>query len=292
MYLTPTRFRIGGYGIDVSALSDAELRSHLIRASARVDSWCNLSRVPEETTFLGGRVVGEQHRWRPSERLEPVPGSRRVYLTRHPIRSLESFRIMFTTSYYIDLPISNLYVNRQEGWIEIVASQPTIIGFPPVGYWFGLAEPVVEVTYTYGWRFPIEREVCFQGGALTYFASRGMWDSASAVTVYVDGTAVSPSLYTIDYDDGSITFASSPGGTVSVDYTARLPHAIPEATGLLAVDGIAQARQAARGLVGLSAMRVEEVEFRMLRPSDYVTKNGITIPAAAADLLAPYVMGT
>jgi hypothetical protein len=292
MYLTPARFRISGFGIDTSSLSDAELRSHLVRASAAVDSFCNLPKTITQTDFRGGRVVAEQHRWRRIETLESKPGDRRVYLVRHPVRDVEEFKIVFTNTYYISLSPSNLYVNRRDGFVEIIASQPTIVGFPPVGYWLGLAEPIIEVTYTYGWRYEITSDRCLPGGGSTYFATHGMWDSTASVTVYVNGTAVAPSTYTVDYEDGTITFASPPTGIVTADYTATLPQAIPEATGYIAVDSIAHARQAARGLIGLTAMRVEEVEFRMLRPQDYVTQNGVTIPVAAAQLLGPFVRGS
>jgi hypothetical protein len=289
MYCTPNRYRIGNYGIDVSAMTDLDLASHLTRASTIVDSWCNVPTIPTKTDFRGGTVTAEQNIWRPAERLMHEVGTRRVYLSRRPIRQVTAFSIVFTASYRIDLDPSNLYVNSHAGFIEVVASQPTIIGFPPLGYWMGLAEPITETTYTYGWRYAVVDEVCYAATSTTYYASQGMWDKSMPVTVKVNG---SPTSATINYEDGSVTFSAAPSGTVTVSYTATLPQAIAEATAIIATHSIAASRNAARGLLGLTSLRVAEVTFDMLRPTDMVTRNGISIPVEAANLLGPYVYGS
>lgn len=295
-YLSPKRYALGGYGIDTDSFTNAQLRQKLIQASSQADAWCNRSMNPERSDMRGGTIVGEQHSWPVQDPYVPLPGGRRVYLNSGPIQSVENFAIQFTNSWSMTLPPGNLFINATEGYIEIVATQPTILGYPPVGIWFGLSEPVLSVDYTYGWRFVVTGDPLEADSPNLYYASHGNWLSSVAPEVTVAGVVIDPDDYTVNYDDGSILFDSGsepgPGEEVLAGYTYTLPEAIPDAVGIIATDRMGQSAVARRGMVGLSSLRVAEVSLTQMQPgSAGITRNGVTIPASAAQLLAPYALG-
>jgi hypothetical protein len=294
-YCSPLRYIHGGYGVanPGTALS---LRNKLVQASAQVDTFCNASLLPEKHDFRGGSVTGEQHVWKPPTPLLNEPGARRIFLNHRPIRTVTAFSIQYTNSYEITLQPSDMMVNTQAGFIEIVASQPTIIGYPPLGFWFGLYEPFSLTSYTYGWQFAVADDVLESVSPYRYMASHGSWLAGGTVTVEVDGTVVSPTDYTYDLDDGTVTFAAdaepTPDEVATVSYTYTLPSALETATAIIATDMLGQARIAERGMIGLQSIRVAEVAITQMSPSQTVTRNGVTIPAAAASLLAGFVIGS
>ena len=55
-YITPQRFREMGFGIDISELDDTELLSLCRQASAVVDAYCNVPRIPQKHDFRGGTM--------------------------------------------------------------------------------------------------------------------------------------------------------------------------------------------------------------------------------------------
>lgn len=295
-YLSPLRFRNAGMGIDVSEMSPLSLRGKLTQASAAVDTFCNATLLPERFDFRGGTVTNEQHIWQPPTPLLNEPGARRIFLNHRPIRTLTAFSIQYTNSYSITLQPSDLMVNTPAGFVEIVASQPTIIGYPPLGFWFGLYEPFVLASYTYGWQFAAVGDVLEAVSPSIYMASHGSWLVGGDVTVVVDDVEIDPGDYRVNTDDGTVTFNTgsepTPDQLATVSYTHLLPSAIETATAIIATDLMGQARIAARGMIGLQSIRVAEVAITALQPSQMVSKNGVSIPASAANLLGGFVMGS
>lgn len=296
-YVTPKRFALGGYGIDISGVSVPALRSTLQRATTMVNTFCNGAMIPQPFDFRGGTVTDELHQFPIPDPLVAFPGSRRVFVRQRPLRTVTSFSILFTSNYQIDLTLPNdLFVNTNEGWCEIVASQPTIIGYPPIGYWYGLYQPQAKLSYTYGYRIAITDDVCEASTPKTYWATYGQWDATADVEVEIDGVVVNPATYSTSATDGSITFdtAPAPGEVVTVSYTTTLPDAIAQATGLIATDLLAQARIAARGMIGLQSLKVAEVAITQMTggSGEYVTRNGVRIPASAATFLSSFAIGS
>jgi hypothetical protein len=286
--LNPRRYKdLGGFGIDVSFLSTLQLRSNLQRASVMVNAFCAQSLLPQPFDFRGGTVTGEQHRFMPPNPLIAYAGSRRVFPHQLPLRTVTAFALDFTNGYHITLNAAqDIYVNATEGWCEIVASQPTIIGYPPIGYWYGLYHPVATISYTYGYRNAVVDDVLEAATPRLYYGSIGSWD-ATGVTVSIDGTPQTTG-YTVSATDGSVTFATAPtpGQEVTASYTALLPSAVEQATGIVATDLIGKARNTQR-MPGLSSMKVAEISLtrQMGDRGRYVTRNGISIPEDAAVLL-------
>lgn len=287
-YVSPARYTaIGGYGIDASFLTGPQLRANLQRATTMTNAWCAQAQIPQPFDFRGGTVTDEKHRFQPPNPLIAYAGSRRVFPHQLPVRTVTAFSLDFTKTYRLTLdPTQDIYINETEGWIEIVASQPTIIGYPPIGYWFGLYQPVATISYTYGYRNAIVGDTLEAASPTLYYGTFGQWDTAG-VSVTLDGV-VQTTGYTVNYADGSVRFTTAPGVGVEVaaSYTALLPAAVEQATGIIATDLIAKARNTQR-MPGLSSMKVAEVSLtRMVgQQGQYVTKNGVSIPMDAAVLL-------
>jgi hypothetical protein len=294
-YLSPKRFTLGAFGVDITSFTAAQLRQKLVQATGMAETFCNRSINPQRSDMRGGTITNEQHMWPIIDPTLPLPGDRRVYLNSGPIKSVTGFAIDFTNHYLLTLPPENLYINSTAGYIEVVATQPTIIGYPPLGIWFGLSEPVASVSYTYGWEFPVTGDPLEADSPLLYYASHGNWMPGGDVTVTVAGAEIDPTDYTVNTDDGSVLFADSveptPDQEVLADYTYVLPQQVSDAIGYIATDMIGQNQIAARGMLGLTSLRVAEVSLTQMQPGRSVTRNGVTIPERAADLLGPFALG-
>lgn len=301
-YLSVARYRLAGLGVDLSNVNAVALRSTLRQATTMVNAFTNAAQLPQPFDFRGGTVTGEQHQFPLASPLVAYPGSRRVFIYQRPLRTVTAFNIQFTHNqagnpgYEIDLNVnSDIFVNHTEGWCEIVASQPTIIGYPPIGYMFGTYVPMVYISYTYGYQNVVTDDVCEAGSPTLFYATYGSWDAIAEVEVQIDGSVVDPSTYRVNRADGSIAFtaAPTPNTEVTVSYTATLPDAIAQATGIIATDLLAKSRNMAR-MPGLSSMKVAEISLTRLTGDRgrYTTKNGISIPEDAAVLLGSFALGS
>lgn len=294
-YCSPLRYLHGGYGVADTGTALA-LRNKLVAATAQVNAFCNAPLQPDIFDFRGGSVTDEQHVWQPPTPLLNEPGARRVFLSHRPIQSVTAFQIQYTNTYSLVLTPDQLMVNSNAGFIEIVASQPTIIGYPPLGFWFGLYEPFTLTSYTYGWQFIANGDILEAVNPLVYMASHGSWLEGGDVSVSIDNVPIDPADYTINTDDGTVAFteavAPDPDQVATASYIYTLPSAIEQATAIIATDAFGQARIAQRGMIGLQSVRVAEVAISAMNPSAYTTKNGTTIPVAAAALLQGFAMGS
>jgi len=287
IYLTPSRYRAAGFGVDVSDIEDAELRSVLARASALVDVYCAIPTIPQRYSFRGGTVVGEQHPW--TLGTEVTWTTRRIYPNQGPIRTVSSFVVKFTNTYQVTIAPSDLYINKSQGWAEVVSLAAVVTGMYPVGINFGLYTPVAEVDYTYGWEFPVEGDRLYAVDGNTFQATRGSWTTDPEPIIYVDG-AVQTADFTIDYEEGEVTFDDPQTATakITADYTYTLPDPISEATGLIATASLGERHLAAIGMSGLSSFKVAEVAFARSNRGVFGLEQASTIPPAAASLLDPY----
>jgi hypothetical protein len=239
-------------------------------------------------------MVGEQHQWKIINPLAYGPGARRTYLNCGPIKTVTAFELDLGKTYMVEItPEDGIYINKMEQYVEIVSVNPTIVGFYPLAVNLGLYNPIAKVSYTYGWEFPVEGDVLEAESPTMYSAAYGNWDRDVTPVVYLDDVEQG-SGYTVDYDDGTITFATAPapGVEVTADYTYLAPSSVVDAIGLTATGLLGSTRMAQRGMTGLQSIKVAEVALTALQPSQMVTKGGATIPAEAASLLSGYVFGS
>jgi hypothetical protein len=286
-YLTTEAFRVMGFGVDLSAFEEVEVRNILARASARVNTYCAVPNLPQPHDFRGGTVVGEQHSWAMGSDL--VAGQRRFYAWHRPIKAISQFRVVVTNQQYVGIAASELFINHSEGYVEVVSLAVTSVGIfgsaliPNLG----LARPVGQMDYTYGWSFPIVGEELLDTDGETFRAQNQWWDADVTPTVYVNGSEVTTG-FALDYNEGVVVFDDMPAATdtVTLDYNHTLPNAIASATGSIATHMIGESRFAARGMVGVGRIKVAEVEIS--RSAPVRGRDDDAIPDEAASLLEPY----
>jgi hypothetical protein len=288
IYLTPTRYRSLGLGVDLSSRTDTELASILNIAAGLVNSYCS---VPTNHDFRGGTVTLEQHVWDWGTTQTPLP--LRVYPDHTPIRSVSELRIDVTNTQFISYTDPDqLYIHTDKGFVEPISLAASTVGMfgtyvlPSVG----LRLPVAKLSYVYGWVFSaIDEELT------TYSSSAGIvqgqnqfWLDDPTVIVKKNGvTLTAGAQYTLDAFEGQVTVSSfDPTAIYSATYDYPLPGSIALATALVGTDVLGQTNINASGLLGLSGLRVEEVELRQSARTGF-TVNAVSM--AAKTLLAPYV---
>jgi len=291
-YLTPDRFRTLGLGVDLSEIEDVELRSVLESASAAVDAYCAVPKLPQKHDFRGGTSTGEKHAWSLGNDL--VPGSRRFYPWHQPVKEISQFRIIVTNNDYVEIGPSDLFINNSEGYVEIVSLQLTQVGiFSTMVPWIGLWRPVASINYTYGFEFPIEGEVLDIVDGRTFQAQHQFWTGTPVI--YVNGSEADTADYTVDATEGEVVFDEDAvpdvDDVVVADYTYTLPQEIRDATALIAANRLSERELVAKGMGRLASLRVEEVDLRRTyfnSPRGGAATAGLVVPPEAELLLAGF----
>ena len=281
-YITPERFRTMGVGSDLTGVEDWELRSILESASRTVDAYCNVPMLPNRYSFKGGTMTNEEHTF---------GESRRIRLRARPIKAVTSLSIYATSTQYLAVNPARLYIEDEEGWVEIVEA-----GLTSIGLWgaammpmIGLEEYVVRTTYTYGYSFLASDEYLEPTDARTYRALNQFWDTTVDPVIYVNGTERTDGI-TIDPVEGTVLFdddinAPDLDDVVTADYTYTLPYEIARATALIAGSSIAERDLVGKGLGNLAEIAVEEVRLRRDARKSGTVVAADAIPNAAVVLL-------
>lgn len=280
LYLTPNRYRTLGTGVDLSGTDDAELRTILTNASQMAN---RAASAPINYSFLGGTVANEEHQWqtgnvykRPSGRLWPF---------NRPLREVSGVRINVTRTNYIDFADDQLFTQKDLGYTEPVAAPSTTALFTSVPPWL-LTSPVAYINYTYGFQFDVVDEpmTTFSGYLQ---ADNQFWFTEEDVALLKNGAIMDPDDYTVNYTEGTIVPDSmfTPDDEFLVSYSHKLPPDVKAAVQLIATDLVGSTAIAAAGLIGLSGMKVEEVE---LRQSSKVNFAVTPVNPAAQAYLGPY----
>lgn len=297
MYLTPARFREMGFGIDISELDDEELAALIAQASAVVDAYCNVPRIPQQHDFRGGTITNEEHVWRLPE-TDLDYGQRRMYPFHWPIIQITDFKIYVTNSQYVAISPSELFINNSERWFEIVSYAVTHVGtfgaliVPNIG----LATPVAKVSYEYGWDFTATDEILVYSDGQTWRAQNQYWHTTDDVEgnsrdpVIKVNDVVQSSGYTVDPDEGVVVFDTnlSASDVVKATYHHKVPHGIQFGTGHVVAHLHGQAELHARGMAHLTSLKVAEVTMRRDTPSGTLAENLDSLVPEAALLLSAF----
>jgi len=295
MYLTPQRFREMGFGIDISELDDAELLSLCKQASAVVDSYCNVPRIPQKHDFRGGTITDEEHTWGYPQTPFDI-GRRRMYLFHYPIIAIQQFRIMVTNTQYITIAPTELMINKTERYFEVVSLAMTGTGLfnaliiPNVA----LAVPIAHTSYTYGWDFLETDEEMTCSDGQTWRAQNQFWhtDTGREPVIKVNDAVVTTG-YTVNATEGTVVFTDNllATDTVSATYHYKLPSDIQYGTGhiIAHLHGVSELQS--RGMAHLTRLRVAEVDMerdlRRALPTSLVSDLDLEVPEAAI-LLSAY----
>jgi hypothetical protein len=287
MYVTPEKYRTMGFGIDLDGVENFELASIMSRASAIVDGYCAVPRLPKPHSFLGGVITTddpEQHPWRLPENDFDV-GSRRVYPYHWPITNVEQFRVMVTNKQYVEIGPTELFINNRERYVEVISLAFTGVGlFGAIIPSIGLMRPVAEIAYSYGESHAETGEVLYATDARTYRALNQHW-IANTVKVYVNGVEVTTG-FTLDMTEGTVVFDESltADDVVTIDYQHKLPWEIRDAVGIIATHLFGEREKQARGMMGVKTLKVAEITIT--NEDDKVTSTNLAyIEPEAAFLL-------
>lgn len=289
LYLTPQRFRTMALGLDLSEISDDALRAALYRASAQVDSYCNVPLLPSPHDFRGGTATDEEHIWHVDgyDRYRPF----RFFPMHRPIQTVDSFKVFSTPTVFLEIDPSEVYVHNTGGMLEVSTihlTQYSAYGAGVLTTLVGLYEPIVRVTYTYGRAFPT-LEPLSTTDEVVYQAPHQWWTDA-AVEVKKNGVVVVSGI-TIDRDEGTVTF-DTPNDTddlVTASYTYSMPLAIAEATALIVADDFGESQMRSRGMSGVDFLQVGEISIR--RAGAGVTKGSSSAVASINERAAALLDG-
>lgn len=282
-YITPARYRTMGYGVDLTGISDLELATQIAAAARMVNRYCN---QPPNYDFRGGSVVDERHVWALGNYM--WPGPQKVYLDRLPVKQIINFDLWVTNTQYLNVGTQYLHYDPSRNVLEPVIAASTIgvwsySAIPVAGY----REPEARVSYTYGWTFAVTGEQIWCESGTTYRAANGFWTDTQE-TVYVDGVAQLPLIdYSVNRDDGTVQFITpiDPASSVFLDYEHKIPADVVQAMGLVTTQLLGNRAIASQGLMGLSSLKIEEIELRQSRDAQAARSE---INGLAAELLAPY----
>lgn len=296
-YITPDRFRVMGFGVDLSDIDDADFAFVCDRASSLVDAYCNIPILPTRHDFRGGVIRKEQHRWRigdPNVMLSTLDvGTRRVYPLHGPIGDITSFAVKFTNTYQVTIDPANLYVNKTEGWAEVVSLAAVVTGIYPVGINFGLYTPVAEIDYSYGWTFDAAEERLVNDDGQTWRASNQFWDTSTTTPVIKVNGVTQTNNYTVDAYEGRVIFPSAlaADAIVTATYRFTLPSDIRDATAYVIADILSDRELRQRGMGRLGQVRIAELEmtretYGLGGPAQKAAESGV--PFEAKTLLEPF----
>lgn len=288
-YITPGKLLTMELGSDFDALDDVKLESLCAQASALVDAYCLVPRLPQSHDLKGGVVSKEIHEWRYPANAFDI-GQRRMYVMHRPLISVSSLKIFVSRQpIYIEIAPENLVINPTGGYADIVALALTPSGLfnalvvPNVG----IFTPITEMDYTYGWDLSIVGDLLFETDAKTFRAENQFWKTDPAPVIYLNGTEQTTG-FTIDYTEGTVEFDDmlTASDVVTADYSYRLPNNVMQAAGHICAFLRSGARMRAKGLDRLSSIAVAEVKLTRA-PSVKVEDIDEYIPEAAM-LLADF----
>lgn len=290
-YLTPLKYRSMGQGIDLNGIEDQDLASHIQIASGLVNTHCN---VEVEHDFRGGTIVAEQHPWKLGNYM--WPGPRRVYPSHYPLLTIDKFEIYVTNTQFLDIPVDQIH------WETFSNALEPVIAASSIGVWSytaipiaGFREPHAKIGYTYGFSFSVTGEQMFPDGGARWRAGNQWWDSNVTPVITINGTPVDANDLTIDYNEGTVDIDDDALTALDIDisevdhveagYTHKLPTNVMNATAMITTAQLGRRAIADKGLIGLSGIKVNEVELRQSRDSQNALDE---IPGNAHMLLVPY----
>ena len=274
-YLTAQKFRHMGFGTETEEMSDVELTALCQRASSMVDAFCLVPRLPQPHDFRGGSVETEQHTWRYPWGPTDI-GQRKAWPFHWPIREVTDFKIKVTNTQWVSIAAEELFINNTQRYVEVVSLAITSHGLfqalvvPNIG----LATPVLEMDYTYGFEYPESDERLSSTDGKTWRASHQWWKPTSETTPIVvrkNGSELTVTTeYTLDLDEGTVVLVDDAADedVISADYTHTLPGEIKDAMGHIVAHLHDEAELHARGMGALRRVTVEEVTLERQKAQD------------------------
>lgn len=286
-YLTVQQFKNqSAYPVSVDpTLTDMVLANTIARAEAQIDSFMQFD------LRLGGfepHTGWVQQQW-DAKRL-------RVRIPNFPVPVRQALRYQIQVSnlstsgagFMATINPNDIAYNVFDFYVEIVPLQSITYSLAPVLVQLGLRPPIVQWDYSAGFYIAsLGERLINNGDNVTYSALRGFWATSYAQalslqpvslppttqTVYVNGSAVSSSTYTLDSTEGSVAFTSprSSFDIVTLDYTYTIPDAVRTATVAQTTWLLGQRNLAIRNMVGLWRLSMGNMTYERPRGDETVS---------------------
>jgi hypothetical protein len=303
-YLTLSQYKRYSDGIPLTSTTDMTLAMTIGRAEAAIDSHMGFD------VKHGGfepHFDMKQSAFTPESLKSWFPNAL------VPVRNVTRYRIqvsnMGTNSagFYATLNPGDCVVNQGDGYIEIVPLQAITYALLPELIPFSLRPPIVQMDVEVGFYLPnFGEQLIDSGNNFTYYALDGFWANSYTLAlhaqplnlppvppvIYVNGSVVSSSTYTLNTVEGSVTFNSpqTPTSTVTADYTKTIPDQVVEAAVLQTSYLLAQRELNKIGLYkGLFKIRTgeQEIDFpRSMNVGDSGRSTASSLCTDAASVLA------
>jgi len=243
-YATIAQYKDQDDGISLNDVTDLSLARIIARSEAAVDAFMKFD------LKVGGfepHNVWSQRKWDIGTRQVPFP-SHPV-----PVQSITRYRIqvsnlsMTGAGFFATINPGDCVINQGSSYVEIVPLQAITYSLSPIILQLGLRSPLVVMDCFTSFYIAIFGETLIDtGDHQNYKAIRGFWASsyqaalhiqpnqlpAIPPVVYANGITVNPSNYSVNFQEGMVTFTvvQSSNPVVSADYATTIPDAAREAT--------------------------------------------------------------
>lgn len=273
-------------GLGITASSDiygnGELDNVLLRASSYINRYCR--------HYFDTQTIDEQ---KTRFTVRPYnPQLLTIVLNNYPYSKINSIYIQ-VLKWFIQVDasatgyIQDFYAQGFYKIVPLLSSAGTGVGSPiPAAILDRVPLGVLWTNYTFGYGTPITGYALgtADGTATVFQAAQGnrLWAPDQTFNVYVAGVLQLASTYTVDYPNGSITFAVAPANAAAVtaDFTTNesIPADVREACILVAAHLMGQGEQ---NPLGVSSYSIQTFAVTFEEESSVIKR--------AKEILTPYV---
>jgi hypothetical protein len=272
-------------GFGTSDVDDEALVPIILRASLAVDRYCAVPMTPDRYSFRGGTVTDEEHRFDLGDGLGALP-TQTIWPRSYPLRSVSQMRAYITNSQYVDFATSELFLTKRT--INVTSITLTSVGFfgaiaMPI---VGLANPVLRVSYAYGFSFTSTDEYLVNTEGSTYQAQNQFWDTDVDPVIKKNGVIITTG-FTVDPVEGKVVMdvAQTEADVITATYTYPMPAEVSQATGITVAKYLSDREMVGRGMGGLEALRVGEISMERSRSRAVIATKSLDLPNDAMQLL-------
>lgn len=294
-YLTPACLRALGTGLPLASVPDSDLAAWIDAAEDLVDAACG---VDERTGLgLGAGTRSEAQIWDPT--------TRRFFYTAFPVpvQSISSFTIQYGqnttdgTPQVATLDPNGIVINNDLDYFEIITIAVVLAGVAPVLAFTGVIAPIARCTYTAAYQVartnvrlypvppagaqPTTYDAAYRDilADAAYHSRLPFWDSTQPVSVSQNGVVQAPSVYTVNYQDGSVIFTTPPAPmtVVTASFTGTIPPALRDVTRNALVQEVAGDYFASQaGMMGFASVRSGVRAATRRDPASSTWRTGLT----------------
>lgn len=305
-YCTVSRYLLADEALPgIQTMSPVTIASAIARAESSIDSYMEFAPlIPNGFAAGVAGMVQQPYDWDARRMRFPLPlvPVRRLLRVQVHVSNTSPGGAAFVATFN---GAGDVVLNQYDNYGELVALQGTLYSLAPVLVQLGAKPPLLEIDAELGYYLPSSGEVLTDlGDHQTYQAQRQYWATSYTQAshnqpltpppippvVYLNGSVVSQSQYTVNATEGQIVFTSpnAASATVTCDYTYTIPDFVAHATIAQTTYLLGQRNLNAAGMQGVEMLRAgEQIIKRHLR-GGLGNRSETYLHPQAEQLLAPY----